>query len=424
MGEAVRTDQRSTAVEGRLSHFAARRLRRAVDALEQILTGLATGVLAMLALVVVLAVTALCLVGVGFWLIPVAMRILRAVANRERARLSGWYRPLPAAGRPPVEVRAAVREPVVHRELGWLVLHATFGVAIGLVGLTLPLWVVQDLTFPLWYRFVGPDGAPSVVFSEIHGLGGALLVALLGLGFLVLFVAASPAVARLQSWPGAALLRPLGDADLSRRVAELVTTRAGALDAHAAELRRIERSLHDGSQNRLVAANVLIGAARRALTRDPATAEELLEKAQTATEAALADLRSVVRGILPAVIDDRGLAEALTGLAAGSPVPCTVEVDLPLRCAAAAEATAYFIVAEAITNTRHSGARSAQVSVRAAADGLRLQIADDGHGGADERGGSGIAGIRRRVEAHDGSLTLHSPAGGPTTVEVRLPCGS
>ncbi len=409
-----------SAARGRLGHAVTRSLRGAVDALEQILAGLATGVLALVVLVVVLAVAALCLVGVGLLLVPGALRLLRAVADRERARVSRSDRPLPPAGTPPVSLRAATRDPVVRRELAWLVLHATFGVLIGLLGLTLPLWVVQDVTYPLWYRLT--DHAPSVVFARVDGLGDALLVALVGLAFAVAFVVLGPAIARLQGWPGATLLAPLGS-DLSRRVAELVSTRAAALDAHAAELRRIERSLHDGSQNRLVAANVLIGAARRAVTRDPATADELLEKAQAATEQALAELRGVVRSILPPVLD-RGLAEAVSALAAGSPVPCVVEVDLDVRCAASVEATAYFAVAEAITNTRHSGARLVRVSVRTHAGELRLSVVDDGHGGADERAGSGLSGIRRRVEAHDGSFRLASPVGGPTILEVRLPCGS
>ena len=415
---------RGPASSGRLGRLAASRLRGAVDALEQVLAGLATAVLALLVLVGVLAVAALCLVGVGLLLVPAALRVVRALADRERVRRVVGTEALPPAGAPPATVREAVQDPIVRRELGWLVVHATFGVAVGLVGLTLPLWVVQDVTYPLWYRFAAPEAAPSLVPVPVDDLGGALLVALLGLGFLVLFVVVGPAVARLQSWPGRVLLRPLGDPDLSRRVAELVSTRAAALDAHAAELRRIERSLHDGSQNRLAAANVLIGAARRAVTRDPAAAGELLEKAQTATEQALAELRGVVRSILPPVLDDRGLAEAIAGLAAGAPVPCTVEVDLPVRCAASMEATAYFVVAEALSNTRHSGAQQARVAVRAAAGQLRLEVTDDGQGGADEQAGTGLAGIRRRVEAHDGRVRLDSPAGGPTTLEVRLPCGS
>jgi signal transduction histidine kinase len=175
--------------------------------------------------------------------------------------------------------------------------------------------------------------------------------------------------------------------------------------------------------------NVLIGAARRALTRDPDRAAEVLDRAQDAVESALAELRSVVRGILPPVLDDRGLDGALAGLANGCGVPCTVEVDVPGRCAASVEATAYFVVAEALTNVaKHSGARMAAVTVRREGGRLLLTIADDGRGGAREDNalerGSGIGGIRRRIEAYDGRFELTSPPGGPTTIQVELPCGS
>ncbi|MFD0656663.1 sensor histidine kinase [Thermocatellispora tengchongensis] len=231
-------------------------------------------------------------------------------------------------------------------------------------------------------------------------------------------------MARLQAWFGRRLLRPGPDVDLSLRVAQLTATRAAVLDAHAAELRRIERSLHDGTQNRLVAVNVLLGAALRALERDPATAKASLERAQSAAEQALAELRGVVRTILPPILADKSLADALAGLAAACPVPCTIDADLPVRAAASVEATAYFVVAEALTNiAKHSGARQAVVSVRRLDDRLRLQVVDDGRGGADESG-SGLVGIRRRVEAHDGSFTLDSPPGGPTVLDVTLPYGA
>jgi signal transduction histidine kinase len=150
-----------------------------------------------------------------------------------------------------------------------------------------------------------------------------------------------------------------------------------------------------------------------------------MDRAQTAAEEALGELRTVARGILPPVLADRGLAGALDGLAAASGVACALDVDVPGRCAAAVEATAYFVVAEALTNVaRHSGAGHAAVTVRRSGGRLLLRIDDDGRGGADEHGGSGLLGIRRRVAAHDGALALTSPPGGPTTLEVELPCGS
>ncbi|SDP41543.1 sensor histidine kinase [Lentzea jiangxiensis] len=171
--------------------------------------------------------------------------------------------------------------------------------------------------------------------------------------------------------------------------------------------------------------NVLLGAVRRAVDRNPAAAHAALDRAQDAAEQALSELRAVARGILPPVLADRGLAGALAGLASSCGVPCEMTVDVPGRCAASVEATAYFVVAEGLSNvTKHSGAASAVVEVSRKDDRLLLRIADDGRGGADERRGSGLTGIRRRIEAYDGRFTLDSPAGGPTTMRVGLPCGS
>lgn len=234
---------------------------------------------------------------------------------------------------------------------------------------------------------------------------------------------AVPRLARLHAGVARRLLAPPPGTDLTLRIAELTATRAAALDAHVAEMRRIERSLHDGTQNRLVAATVLLGAARRSLARDPSSTDALLERAQDAAEQALAELRAVVRGILPPVLVDRGLADALAGLAASCPVPCTVDVDVPVRCPVSVEATAWFAVAEALTDVaRHSAATAAAVTVRRRGDRLLVRVVDDGHGGAAESGGSGLAGIARRVAAHDGVLELSSPPGGPTTLALELPC--
>src|SRR2546423_7641139 len=347
-------------------------------------------------------------------------------APRSAAGLPRWGRETMGAAPVPAGRRAALRDPTVRRELGWLALHGTFGLGTGLVGLTLPVYAAESLTFPLWYRLLPPNaGGPGVVFWPIHGLADALAVGLMGVGWLAIAVGLGPAMARSQAWTGRRLLAPPPGADLSLRVAQLTATRAAALDAHAVELRRIERSLHDGTQNRLVAVNVLLGAARRALSRDPVTAEVVLDRAQDAVEQALAELRTVVRGILPPGLADRGLAGAVAGLAGGCGVRCRVDVDVPGRCAASVEATAYFAVAEALTNVaRHSGAASVTVTVRRDRDRLLLRVDDDGHGGADEGHGSGLVGIRRRVEAYDGRFTLTSPPGGPTTMLVELPCGS
>ncbi len=406
--------------------YVRRRFRVAVAALEHLVGGLGTAVLALGTLLGTLVVAAACVGGVGLLLVPGLLQAVRSVADRERARLSRWGTPIPAPGPVPAGVRAALRDPVVRRELRWVAVHGTLGFGAGLLALVLPIYAVQDITFPLWYRLVPPEaGAPGIGWWHIDGLGDALAVAVLGVGWLLLAVSTGPALARIQARPGRRLLPPPPGFDLSLRVAELTATRAAALDAHAVELRRIERSLHDGTQNRLVVVNVLLGAARRAVRRDPDRADEILERAQDAAEQALGELRTVVRGILPPVLGDRGLAGALAGLAAECAVPCRLSVDVDVRCAASVEATAYFVVAEALTNVvRHSGADGVEVVVRRERDRLLVTITDDGRGDADETRGSGLTGIRRRVEAYDGRMTLTSPPGGPTRMHVELPCGS
>ena len=423
---ATQRDESADGREAGVRDITVRAAGAAVEALGHLAGGLGTALLA-LAVLVLLAVTAATgLVGVGLLMAPFALRALHAVAGRERSRLARWGPEIAAPDPPPTRLRLAVADPATRRELRWLAGHATVGLLFGLIGVLLPLFAARDITFPLWWRLV-PKGASSTSL----GLGtatnwlDALAAAPLGLGWIAIIVGLCPGMARLQARPGRRLLSAGPEADLSLRIAELTATRAAALDAHATELRRIERALHDGSQNRLVAATVLIGAARRMVARDPSGAEELLERAQSAAEQALAELRSIARGILPPVLADRGLEGALTSLAASCPVPCRIDVDAPGRCAASVEATAYFVVAETLTNiAKHSGARHAAVTVRSRAGRLHLAISDDGRGGADESGGSGLAGIRGRIAALDGTFTVASPSGGPTTLEAELPCGS
>ncbi|MER7779120.1 sensor domain-containing protein [Streptomyces sp. NPDC096191] len=404
---------------------AVRTLRAAGAATGQLVGGLGTAFLALgvLVLLAVAAVTAPA--GVGLLLAPVALRALHALARRERERLSRRGPEIVPPDPPPARLRAALPDATTRRELGWLVRHATLGFLLGLCGLLLPVCAVRDTTFPLWWGLVPEGGtSTSIGIGTAESWWGAVAVGLLGLGWTAILLGLGPGMARLQAAPARRLLAAGPDTDLTLRVAELTATRAAALDAHATELRRIERSLHDGAQNRLVSVTVLVGAARRMAARDPAGADELLERAQSAAEQALAELRSVARGILPPVLADRGLAGALSGLAADCGVPCRVEADVPRRCAASVEATAYFVVAEALTNVaKHSGAGRAWVTAGVRGDRLRVVVGDDGRGGADETDGSGLSGIRRRVAALDGTFDLISPRGGPTVLTVTLPCG-
>jgi signal transduction histidine kinase len=402
------------------------RARAILDALEHLVGGLGTALLAFVALIWLVVVALTCVVGVGRLLVPTVPRVARGIAERERARLSRWGPEIIGPEPLPARARDAFADPAIRRELRWLVIHGTLGLFLSMAGATLPLNAVQDVTYPLWWRLADPAAnAPTLVFWTVRDTSDAWAVAILGVGMAVAFVFLGPGMAHLQAWPGRKLLAPTADTDLSLRVAQLSATRAAALDAHATELRRIERSLHDGTQNRLVAVTVLLGATRQALARDPSSADAMLERAQQAAEQALSELRTVARGILPPVLADRGLAGALAGLAADCSVPCRVDVDVPGRCAASVEATTYFVVAEALTNvSRHSQAQHATVTVRRQGGRLLVRIDDDGRGGADEHHGSGITGIRRRVEAYDGRLTLTSQPGGPTTLQVELPCGS
>jgi signal transduction histidine kinase len=218
----------------------------------------------------------------------------------------------------------------------------------------------------------------------------------------------------LRLWPAA------GEEELADRVVELTRTRRGALDVQAAELRRIERDLHDGAQARLVALSMHLGRAEERLADRP-DAAELVRAARADAGAAIAELRDLARGIAPPVLADRGLTAAVEALGRRSAIPVTVEAEPGERLPPIVETVAYFVVAESLTNAaKHAGA-GARVSLARAGGRLLVTIADDGPGGADP-GGCGLTGLRHRVEAIDGTLRVHSPPGGGTTVRAELPC--
>ncbi len=211
---------------------------------------------------------------------------------------------------------------------------------------------------------------------------------------------------------------------LTRRVETLETTRLGAVEEQDAELRRIERDLHDGAQARLVALGMSLGMAEQKVESDPEGAQQLVAEARAGVAEALKEMRDLARGIYPPVLADRGIGAALETLADRSPLTTTVSVDLPERPPAPVETAAYFVAAEAMANAaKHSGAGRIDFSVERRDGALEVEIRDDGSGGADAAG-SGLAGLRRRVEALDGTLTVQSPEGGPTTIRAELPCAS
>jgi signal transduction histidine kinase len=219
------------------------------------------------------------------------------------------------------------------------------------------------------------------------------------------------------------LLTPPDRTAMENRIEELTTTRAGAVDAQDAELRRIERDLHDGAQARLVALGMSLGLAEQRLEADPDEARQLLVEAKLGAREALEELRDLARGIHPPVLADRGLGAAVAALAARSPIEVSVSV-VGERPPAAVESAAYFVAAEALANaTKHAAARHVEIRIARRSDKLSVEVRDDGSGGADPAG-TGLTGLRRRVEALDGRLIVDSPAGGPTIIRAELPCAS
>jgi signal transduction histidine kinase len=317
---------------------------------------------------------------------------------------------------------AALADPMTWRELVWAILMFGLGMGSFIAGVTALSIGLGVLTLPLWAWSL-PDGV-QVGVTTIDGVGWMIVFAV---------VVGPPAAVlgawglRGSAWVQAKLAQVLLQGDEQERISELQVSRAGAVDAAAVELRRIERDLHDGAQARLVALAMEIGMAREQIERDPQAAATLLAGAHEDAKTALSELRDLARGIHPAILTDRGLDAAVSALAARCPVPCAVAIDVPDRLSAAIESAAYFTVAEALTNVaKHSGASRCAIrgAVDLASDVLVVEVEDDGHGGLDERRGTGIHGLRGRVEALDGRLSVVSPPGAGTLLRAELPCGS
>jgi signal transduction histidine kinase len=210
---------------------------------------------------------------------------------------------------------------------------------------------------------------------------------------------------------------------LEQRVQVLTETRADVVDTSAAELRRLERDLHDGAQARLVALSMNLGMADAAFDEDPEQARRLIQDARSTTTAAIGDLRSVVRGIHPPVLADRGLGGAVQAIALDMATPVSVVVRLDGRPPAPVESAVYFAIAECLANVgKHSGAANAWITLDHADDRLSVIVGDDGRGGADPGSGTGMLGVMRRLAAFDGTMSVSSPAGGPTLITLEVPC--
>jgi len=328
-------------------------------------------------------------------------------------------------------VYAVARSRATWRQLGYHLVAgpalATGGIAAGgvwLAGVLYTLVYGYAWALPhqgLLWRGQSPGGPANHLPAM---LGIPVDVYLTGAGIILLCAAPSltSAVAALDARTARALLGPSRTEELERQVRRLAQTRAGVVDAADAERRRLERDLHDGTQQRLVSLAMNLGMARVEATTAE-LAKHAIAEAHEEAKAALTELRNLIRGLHPAVLEDRGLDAALSGVAARMPVPVRLTVDLPLRPPPVIEAIAYFVVSEALTNVaKHARATQAAVFVQRAGDRLHVIISDDGVGGADPARGTGLAGLSKRASSVDGTFEIASPPGGPTLITVDLPC--
>ncbi|MEV6860652.1 histidine kinase [Streptosporangium subroseum] len=289
-------------------------------------------------------------------------------------------------------------DPATWRDGLWLLLNPVIGGAL----LLLPFVVIGYCLVTPWY----PNPAATS----------------LGLGAAIAAVAAVPWLLRGYGWWNHLLLSPTAKSVLANRVQRLDQVRLDAVDSQAAELRRIERDLHDGAQARLVAMGMTLGAVEELMEKDPVAAKALLGKIREASSTALTELRGLVRGIHPPVLAERGLGDAVRALAMDSPLKVTVTVDLKVRPESPVESAAYFSISELLANAaRHGGADRVWIDISGQDRALRVTVTDDGSGGADPTRGSGLRGIERRLAAFDGVLAVSSPPGGPTTATFDLP---
>jgi signal transduction histidine kinase len=310
----------------------------------------------------------------------------------------------------------------MYRDLAYGLLLLPIGVVSFTVLTVAVTMTVGFITFPTWWWAL-PDGWDTGLW-HIDTWADAGILAGAGLVLLPIAALLVRGTSVVTANIACGLLTPTRR-ELERRVEHLQETRAGAVDAARLELERIERDLHDGAQARLVAVAMELGRAEQKLRAgDSEGAAALVGEAREDTQRALVELRDLARGIRPALLSERGLREAITSLAARAGVPTTVACELSGQVPAAVETAAYFIVGEALANVaKHAQAQSASVRVERRGTRLEIEVRDDGRGGANPDG-SGLTGLRKRVEALDGTLFLSSPAGGPTILRAELPCAS
>ena len=384
---------------------------------------------------VVLAAALSWVVAVGAILLAAALRLGARLARADRRRISLSYGqeiapallPERLPGQPLIAAqRSWRRSPAAWRLAAYQVVRLPAGAAAAFV-LMVCWWTVIGLLFvvPLRRQPTAPAFTSWFFGHGVLSTGAEVVAALTGFAVLLLIPPLVRALTGLDAALGQRMLGPDRAEILAAEVDRLAQSRAQAIDAGDIERHRIERDLHDGVQPRLVSLAMQIDRARARLDRDPSAADELLRLAHVDAKGAIADLRSIARGIHPAILDERGLDAALSALVAGSAVPVTVSVRLSRRPGRSQEAAAYFTAAEAIANlAKHASASQAALRITDETGDLVVQVTDDGRGGAMVTPGGGLAGMAGRLTAVDGGLSVDSPPGGPTTVTAVIPCGS
>jgi signal transduction histidine kinase len=378
----------------------------------------------------------LSIIGVGVVLLPATMTAVRWMCSASRTlsghfgvRIDDPYRPEPDSGDDGfvgliARCRWLLTDPATWRDLLWMLANAVLGL-LCLLPAALLYYVGEGVVLAagLWKHLTGAGHPRWYGPILVHSPAAAVAAACFAAALFVVWLWFAPFVLRAHALFTAALLRPTGAARLAARARHLADTRQDVIDTQAAELRRIERDLHDGAQARLVAMGLALGAAERQLDRNPDASRRLIAETRAASATALAELRDLVRGIHPPVLAERGLPDGLRALALASPLTTRVDIDISTTPSPAVAAAVYFAVSELLTNVlKHAAAEHVDLFVRHADGVLAVRVADDGTGGADIGAGSGLAGIRRRLAAFDGTLTVTSPPGGPTIVDLEVPC--
>jgi signal transduction histidine kinase len=383
-------------------------------ALAYLLVGMVTGIAFFVVINLVGWTTfGLLFVGIGFLLVGVFFRIVEALAGVER-RLAGII-DVEIPSRPVKPIKGiglrAVLDVERWRQLAYLAIN---------MPLAIVLFSVGSFAYSLVLRLVFNVGDGTSLFSFNPFVGiAAWAVAAVALGAAPRLVVL---VARLKVQIAAWFLGPDRLAAAERRVTTLASQRQDILDAVASERRRIERNLHDGVQQQLVAIGLDLGMAEHHLDSDLDRARELIVSARHKVQGSIAEMRQIGRGLHPAILEDRGIDAALSAIVSNAPIPISVHVDPDLDLSTDVAETVYFVVNEALANVmKHANARVASVHVTRVGNDVRVTIHDDGVGGVDPSKGTGIAGIRARINAVDGTGTVSSPPGGPTTVIVQIP---